>query len=236
MRYCGVVSSGPYQQLCTLEEVRTDEPPIRLRASFYEPGAPEELAAELGRLEQAVIALGAPATVPQRGRQARVCDEELRRRGVFPMPRDEGMPRLLAALGSGPYVPADAGGAVAGPVPEGVYEAAPVFETSPDGVFSALHGRRLPARRHPLGVQLRIEELLDEHVEDDGGDLWHRRIEEIDALAAALAAHRYAVGHACWVGDPEEGVIVLPGSRLPEKFSGEGVIPPVPRFPLPPPA
>lgn len=236
MRYCGVVASGPYQQLCTLEEVRTDEPPIRLRATFYEPGAPEAVAAELRAMEHAVIAVGAPATSPGDGRPARVCDEELRRRGVFPLPRDEGTPRLVSALGAAPFAPADAAGAVEGQVPEGAYEAAPVFETSPDGVFSALHGRRLPARRHPLGVQLRIEELLDEHVEDYGGDLWHRRIEEIDALAAALAAHRYAVGHACWVGDPAEGVIVLPGSRLPDKFSGEGVIPPVPRVPLPPPA
>jgi predicted nuclease with RNAse H fold len=145
------------------------------------------------------------------------------------------VPRLLAALGSMPFTPGEAEGATEGSVAEGVYEGSPLFETSPDGVFSALHGRRLPARRHPLGIQLRIEELLDEHVEDEGGELWHRRIEEIDALAAALAAHRYAVGHACWVGDPAEGVIVLPGSRLPEKFSGQGVIPPVPRRPLPAP-
>jgi hypothetical protein len=48
----------------------------------------------------------------------------------------------------------------------------------------------------------------------------------------ALCAHRFAVGHACWVGDPAQGVIVLPGSRLPERFSGEGVVPPVTRVPL----
>jgi hypothetical protein len=77
-------------------------------------------------------------------------------------------------------------------------------------------------------------ELLEDHVEDDGGELWFRRIEEIDAAAAALCAHRYAVGHACWVGDPAEGVIVLPGSRLPASFSPEGVVPPVPRASLPP--
>ncbi|MEA2459480.1 MAG: hypothetical protein QOC95_2452 [Thermoleophilaceae bacterium] len=235
MRYCGVVASGPYQQLCALEEVRTEEPPIRLRATFYEPGAPEQVATELRAMEHAVIGVGAPTTGPHASRQARVCDEELRRRGVFPVPRDDAVPRLLAALGSMPFTPGEAEGATEGSVAEGVYEGSPLFETSPDGVFSALHGRRLPARRHPLGIQLRIEELLDEHVEDEGGELWHRRIEEIDALAAALAAHRYAVGHACWVGDPAEGVIVLPGSRLPEKFSGQGVIPPVPRRPLPAP-
>src|SRR3954466_10761435 len=35
MRYCGVVGGpGPYLQLATLSEVRTDEPPIRLHARF----------------------------------------------------------------------------------------------------------------------------------------------------------------------------------------------------------
>jgi predicted nuclease with RNAse H fold len=82
-------------------------------------------------------------------------------------------------------------------------------------------------------VQRRIEELEEDHLLDEGGGFWNRRIEEIDAAAAALAAHRYAVGHACWLGDPAEGVVVLPGSRLPESFSGEGVIPPVARAKLP---
>jgi hypothetical protein len=40
------------------------------------------------------------------------------------------------------------------------------------------------------------------------------------------------VGHASWVGDPAEGVIVLPGTSLPDRFSSDGVIPPVPRAPL----
>jgi hypothetical protein len=35
------------------------------------------------------------------------------------------------------------------------------------------------------------------------------------------------------VGDPAEAVIVLPGSRLPESFSGQGVLPPVERVVLP---
>ncbi|MEA2479757.1 MAG: hypothetical protein QOJ07_1679, partial [Thermoleophilaceae bacterium] len=95
-------------------------------------------------------------------------------------------------------------------------------------------GRRVPAKRHPVGIARRIEELVQDQVIDEGGDLWDRRIEEIEAAAAALCAHRYAVGHACWVGDPREGVIVLPGSRLPaDGFSGQGVLPPVERVVLP---
>jgi predicted nuclease with RNAse H fold len=233
MRYCGVVAAGPYLQLCTLEEVRTEEPPIRLHARFYEPGDAQQVAAEIRTMPGAVVAVGTPLSGPREGREMRLADQELRRRGVFPLPAGEAAPALLHALADRVVYTPDGYGAAEGDVAEGAYAESPLFETSPDGVFCTLRGVRLPARRHPLGIQLRIEELLDEHVEDDGGDLWHRRIEEVDAAAAALAAHRFAVGHACWVGDPEEGVIVLPGSRLPEAFSGEGVIPPVPRLPLP---
>jgi len=120
-----------------------------------------------------------------------------------------------------------------GPVGEGAYHEFPLFETNADGVFYALQGRRLPAKRHPLGLNMRLDELSGDHVIDEGGDLWHRRIEELDAAACALCAHRYAVGHASWLGDPDEGVVVLPGSSVPGAFSSEGVIPPVERLRLP---
>jgi hypothetical protein len=113
-------------------------------------------------------------------------------------------------------------------VPEGAYRETPVFPTDPDRVFWALQGRRLPAKRHPYGMELRIEELVGDRIVDDGGDLRHRRIEELDALACALCAHRFAVGHASWV----DGV-VLPGTGLPEQFSTRGVLPPVERINLP---
>jgi hypothetical protein len=113
-------------------------------------------------------------------------------------------------------------------VPEGAYQDTPVFPTDADRVFWALQGRRLPAKRHPYGMQLRIEELLGDRIVDDGGDLWHRRIEELDALACALCAHRFAVGHASWM----DGV-VLPGTSLPDEFSTRGVMPPVERISLP---
>jgi predicted nuclease with RNAse H fold len=236
MLYCGIVASGPYHVLCALEEVRTDEPPIRLHATFFEPGPAEQVAAVVRAAGDAVVAIAAPISGPREGARLRTADEELRRRGVFPLAySDEGRRMFQALANRGLYTPAGADeGAIEGAVHEGDYHEMPVFETNPDGVFCALQGRRLPAKRHPLGLHLRIDELLDDHVEDEGGDLWHRRIEEVDAAAAALAAHRFAVGHACWVGDPSEGVIVLPGSRLPETFSGEGVIPPVPRRSLPP--
>ena len=234
MRYCGIVAGGSFVHLCALEEVRVDEPPIRLEAIFYEPATPAQVAAEVDAYGDAVVAIAAPVGGPRDGGDARVADAALRRRGVLPVPyTQEGRAVFQALADRGMFTPDAAEGEVEGEVAEGAYEAMPVFETNADGVFCALQGRRMPAKRHPIGMQRRIEELEQHHVVDDGGDLWHRRIEEIEAAAAALCAHRYAVGHACWVGDPREGVAVLPGSRLPDTFSGQGVLPPVERVVLP---
>jgi predicted nuclease with RNAse H fold len=231
VRYCGVVGRGEQYYLCALEEVRAPEPPIRLTASFYEPGEPERVAAELRALREFVVGIASPLSIRVAGRVARACDEELGRRGVRPESAGDGGATLLAGLpGLDVYVPAAEG--AEGAVEEAAFRAAPLFETNVEAVFCALQERRVPAKRHPLGIQRRIEELTDEHVVDEGGDLWHRRIEEIDAAAAALCAHRYAVGHARWLGDPAEGVIVLPGSGPLERFTTEGVLPPVTRRPL----
>jgi predicted nuclease with RNAse H fold len=232
MHYCGVVSTRGALQLAMLEELRVDEPPIRLTAIFFEPGSAAEVAAELRSLAEVVVGVGAPLTGPRAGRPGRDCDALLLRRGVAPLAPDQESRRLAELLPDMRlYAPHD--GERDGPVGEGAYETARLFETNPDGVFCALQGQRLPAKRHPLGMQLRIHELLGDHVIDDGGDLWHRRIEELDAVACALCAHRYAVGHACWLGDPEECVVVLPGSSVPYEFPREGVIPPVERLQLP---
>jgi hypothetical protein len=147
---------------------------------------------------------------------------ELRRLGDIVVGVGSGAGELTQQLGLGVF-DADDGEAV----PEGAYHDTPVFPTDPDRIFWALQGRRLPAKRHPYGMQLRIDELEDDHIVDEGGDLWHRRVEELDALACALCAHRFAVGHASWM----DGV-VLPGTSLPREFSTRGVMPPVERITL----
>ncbi|HEU0024806.1 MAG TPA: DUF429 domain-containing protein [Thermoleophilaceae bacterium] len=233
MRYCGVVPLHGALQLAVLEEVRTPEPPIRLGALFFEPGTAEQVASELRALSEVVVGLGAPLAVSGDGRAERACDVLLTRRGVPPPPASPELIRLVILLdGLAVYRPG--GAEEGGVVEEGCYRGSPLFETNPDGVFCALQGRRLPAKRHPLGMQLRIDELAGDHVTDDGGELWHRRIEELDAAACALCAHRYAVGHASWLGNPDEGVVVLPGSSVPEEFPRRGVLPPVERLQLPP--
>jgi hypothetical protein len=229
MRYCGVVGAGNLLQLAMLEELRTPEPPIRLDAVFFEPASAGQVARELRGLPERVIAVGGPPA------QDRLCDRLLRERGVAPEPLHAEIAALFHELHElGVFAPAGAPpDASEGPVPEGAFRDTPVFETNADGVFCALQGRRLPARRHPLGIQMRIEELAQDHVLDAGGNLWHRRIEEIDAAAAAVCAHRYAVGHASWIGAPREGVVVLPGATVPGRFPTQGVLPPVERLQLP---
>jgi predicted nuclease with RNAse H fold len=237
VRYCGIAVGQEVQQLCVLEETRADEPPIRLDATFYEPGSPAEVVEELTALGDVVVAVGSPQGEPFDGRELRGCDAALRRRGVTPRPLLEAGVALYDAIEDlgifDPEVPEDLApgpdGDYEGLVEEGAYHEARVFEVNADAVFCAFQDRRVPARRHPLGILLRIDELAADSVEDPGGDLWGRRIEEIEAAAGALCAHRYAVGHAAWVGDPDEGVIVLPGSYPPEVYSSEGVVPHVPR-------
>jgi hypothetical protein len=227
--YCGIALGPGFLQLCTLEEVLVEEPPVRLRASFYEPGDTDQVVAALRSLGELTVGIGAA------GGENRACDRELAQRGVPPLPYSESAARLYEELSDlGIYAPAE-GGALSGSVREGSFREAAVFETTPDGVFTALQGRRMPAKRHPLGIQRRIDELDHDHVFDEGGDLWHRRIEEIEAAGVALAAHRFAVAHASWLGDPEEAVVVLPGSKLPARFTAEGVLPRVPRERLPAP-
>jgi len=233
VRYCGIVAGGSFVHLCALEEVRDPEPPIRLESLFYEPASPQQVAAEVRAFGDAVVAIAAPATGGRDG-TPRPADAELKQRGVLPVgPTVEGRGMFDTLADLGLFRPKAPNEVTEGEVGEGAYETFPVVETNADGIFCALQGRRMPAKRHPIGIQRRIEVLEQHHVADDGGDLWHRRIEEIEAAAAALCAHRYAIGHACWVGDPTESVIVLPGTRLPESFSGQGVLPPVERVVLP---
>ncbi len=228
MRYSGIVALGPsHLQLVVVEELRDPDPPIRLVASFFEPGSAAEVASQLRLWEgEVVVALGGPAD-PEAGERS--CDAMLAGLGVAPTRPAPELSALAAELDSLTRFAVEEEGA--GSVGDGAYTEAPLIETSADGVFCALQNQRLPARRHPLGIQMRIEELEAEEVIDDGGDLWHRRIEELEAAAAALCAHRYAVGHASWLGGPN-GVIVLPGSAPPESFETRGVVPPVERLPL----
>ena len=104
------------------------------------------------------------------------------------------------------------------PVGDGALRFGRLCETYPDAVFCALLGHRPPAKRTPSGLQQRIAALKLKGVVDDDGGLWERTIDELDATAAAYAAYTLAAGLGGWVGDPREGVIVLPVARLADRY------------------
>ncbi|HUR86576.1 MAG TPA: DUF429 domain-containing protein [Solirubrobacteraceae bacterium] len=168
----------------------------------------------------------------------RVCDALLfrRRLPLYPVP-SANQPlaawerwigvgfELFAALEPLELFRPQAGGAVQGRVDEGALRFGRLCETYPDAVFCSMIGHRPSPKRTPWGLQQRIAALKQEGVIDADGGLWHRTLDELDACAAAYAACVLAGGGGSWVGDPREGVIVLPVDEL------------LPRYdPLPPPA
>jgi hypothetical protein len=91
-------------------------------------------------------------------------------------------------------------------------------ETYPDAIFCGLLGHRPSPKRTPWGLQQRIAALRMKGIEDADGGLWHRTLDELDACAAAYAAYALAAGLGLWVGDPDEGVIVLPTAELQDRY------------------
>jgi hypothetical protein len=127
---------------------------------------------------------------------------------------------LFEALGPlGRYVPDTANGGLEGAVGASAMRSGRVFETYPDAIFCALLGHRPPPKRTPWGGQQRIAALKLKGVYDDDGGLWHRTLDEIDACAAAYAAYALSVGLGTWVGDPTEGVMVIPTAHLLPRYT-----------------
>jgi predicted nuclease with RNAse H fold len=195
--------------------VAVDAPSAR-RLDLLAPGSP------------ARAQLGLPAG---RYERSRVCDALLFRRGLplYPVPArgqataawerwmEVGFELYGALAGLGLYRP-DAAGAYTRPVGEGALRFGRLCETYPDAVFCALLGHRPSPKRTPWGLQQRIAALKLKHVVDADGGLWHRTLDELDACGAAYAAYTLAVGRGSWVGDPEEGVIVLPVPELLDRY------------------
>ena len=89
---------------------------------------------------------------------------------------------------------------------------------TPTPIFCSLLGHRPAPKRTPWGLQERIDALRSKGIVDADGGLWHRTLDELDACAAAYTAYALAVGLGTWVGDPTEGVIVLPVSELRPRY------------------
>jgi len=199
------------------EAVVAIDAPSGRRLDLLAPGSPlrDELGLPAGRYER-----------------SRVCDALLFRRGLplYPVPAaEQALARWESWMDSGfalfaaleplrLFRPPAQPGAMA-PVGDGAVRFGRLCETYPDAVFCSLLGHRPSAKRTPWGLQQRIAALRLRGVVDDDGGLWHRTLDELDACAAAYAAFALANGSGSWVGDPREGVIVLPGDGLLERYA-----------------
>lgn len=199
------------------ESVVAIDAPYGHRLDLLAPGEParEVLALPAGRYER-----------------MRVCDALLFRRGLplYPVPSAGqavtawekwiyvGFELFRALGGIGRYVPEDPAGTFSGRVGDGALRHGRLFETYPDAIFCSLLGHRPANKRTPWGLQERIEALRAKEIVDADGGLWHRTLDELDACAAAYTAYALAVGLGTWVGDPTEGVIVLPVSELKARY------------------
>jgi predicted nuclease with RNAse H fold len=183
-----------------------------------------------------LLAPGAPLRerlgIPEgRYERMRVCDALLFRRGLplYPVPK-QGQPQtaweqwmyvgfqLFAELDPlGRFMPPPAP-AYEAPVGDAALAHGRLFETYPDAIFCSMLGHRPSPKRTPWGLQQRIAALKQRGVVDEDGGLWHRTLDELDACAAAYAAYTLSVGQGMWVGDPNEGVIVLPVAELLDRY------------------
>ncbi len=157
----------------------------------------------------------------------RVCDTLLFRRGLplYPVP-SAGQPQRTweawmrvgfeqyAALAGLELFRPPSGAGLEGQVGQDALTSGRLCETYPDAIFCSLLGHRPSPKRTPWGLQQRIAALKQRGVVDEDGGLWHRTLDELDACAAAYTAYALAAGWGTWVGDPEEGVIVLPAPEL----------------------
>jgi len=246
---CGIdVSARRGHHLCTLRPGRGG----RLVATFHAPADARSTArAVLAQGAEAVVAVDAPSGprrdllgpgAPLRAALAlpdgryerfRVCDAVLYRRGLplYPVPaRGEPVPTWMAA-GFGVYgalrrrIPLyrpPRAAACEAPIGRDATRHGRLVETYPDAVFCALLGHRPPAKRTAAGRAARIAALVRRGVMDRDGELWQRTLDELDACAAACAAHALAQGSGCWVGDPREGVVVLPVVALRSRYVAPG--------------
>jgi hypothetical protein len=209
------------------EAVAAVDAPSGHRLDLLAPGAP--LRAELG------LPLG-------RYERHRVCDALLfrRRLPLYPVPAaNQALAawerwiavgfEMFAALAPLELFRPPTDGATEGRITQGALSFGRLCETYPDAVFCSMIGHRPSPKRTPWGLQQRIAALKLRGVVDADGGLWHRTLDELDACAAAYAAYVVAYGGGSWVGDPREGVIVLPVDELLARYDP---LPPPMRVPL----
>jgi predicted nuclease with RNAse H fold len=85
--------------------------------------------------------------------------------------------------------------------------AASLLEVYPFAAFVTLLGHVPPRKSTPAGLAARQDALAAAGIVGMQGNLGH---DALDAIAAALTASIFSEGGGCALGDPEEGLMVLP--------------------------
>jgi hypothetical protein len=168
----------------------------------------------LGLLEDESERAGLPVPPPPgKHLTRRVAEYELSRRGIgsHHTPRDEG--RLFSWMTAGfeTFAAASEAGYPAY-LGRGTSRRR-AFEVFPYASYVALAGGLSPGRRWRLAWRRAVlagAGLIG--LPDDAG------IDVVDAACAALTGERYVRGMGSWVGDPREGVILLPVPALEERY------------------
>ena len=196
-----------------------------MEADHRHPGESVRLIEWVEALSPAVVAIDAPQALNRhlmKGSRLRVCDWELRRRGLplYQVPaKGQSVPewvvvgfeyfRLLKhrgfEMGAATGLPLSFGGAPA------------LLEAYPYAAFVCLLREQRrdsepmatpPKKGTRAGTRMRIDLLRAARVEWD--DYYDH--DSLDALAAGVTAWRYLQGTASAVGDPSEGLLWLPAT------------------------
>jgi predicted nuclease with RNAse H fold len=159
-----------------------------------------------------------PPPPPDRYRNARECDYQLTRRRLPPylVPRSyadcaawmqTGFRLYDALLRTGRWTLFD-----------GVPGPNRLLEVYPFAAFAVLLGGIPPPKYRPEGRAAR-REALRAALGWDHGDALSDNHHALDALAAAYTAWAFEAGRGAWVGNPREGLMLLPAPPL-ERYRG----------------
>jgi len=183
-----------------------------------------DMAGWLERRHPEVVAVDAPCATSQgllrkRGDggkpyAGRVCDRELRRRGIplYEVPGDRKSAPAWMEVGFQIYGVLSELGYHQPRAPRTTNSAIEVY---PHASFVSLLGGA-PAKKTTVEGRAQRTQILERH----GCFLDDRRDHDaLDALVAALTAERFLAAGACAVGNPGEALIWLPVDRLQERYS-----------------
>ncbi|MDI3318111.1 MAG: DUF429 domain-containing protein [Bacillota bacterium] len=164
----------------------------------------------------------APRPRPGVYRGFRVCEWEVRRRGlaIYPTPRSEAEAPGWMRVGFALFRRLEEDRRLPRALDD---TGASLLEAYPALSFTALAGGWLPPKSRPEGRLERLRLLAALGVRRAGGgplraeeaDLDH---DALDALVLAYTAWRYARAEAVLLGDPREGLLAAPVRSLPERW------------------